>query len=291
MRTPTLGALLYAFFENHLKAQKGLRPATIRSYRDAVRLFLTFVAEDRRCRLTRVKVGDLTARRVMDFLNALETERHNHIRSRNLRLTALKGLFDYIAAQRPELWEEAERVMAIPTKRVAPPRTYFLERDELETMFAQMATTGPLALRDRTLLLFLYNTGARVQEVADLRLGNLELDRCRVHLHGKGDKWRTGADPVWHLQDRPAPSPVPCPEVRRAAPVDITPLGPPYHRSPSSRSWCRTQCNPSLAGPREPGDHQSVRGDHPRDEGEGARSMPATDTMRWGIPQTRSLAR
>ena len=64
MRTPTLGALLYAFFENHLKAHKGLRPATIRSYRDAVRLFLTFVAEDRRCRLTRVKVDDLTARRV-----------------------------------------------------------------------------------------------------------------------------------------------------------------------------------------------------------------------------------
>ena len=167
MKTPTLGALLYAFFENHLKAQKGLRPATIRSYRDAVRLFLTFVAEDRRCRLTRVKVDDLTARRVADFLNALETERHNHIRSRNQRLTALKGLFDYIAAQRPELWEEAERVMAIPTKRVAPPRTYFLERDEVETMFARMANTGPLALRDRTLLLFLYNTGARVQEVAD----------------------------------------------------------------------------------------------------------------------------
>lgn len=195
MRTPTLGALLYAFFENHLKAHKGLRPATIRSYRDAVRLFLTFVAEDRRCRLTRVKVDDLTARRVTDFLNALETERHNHIRSRNQRLTALKGLFDYIAAQRPELWEEAERVVAIPTKRVAPPRTYFLERDEVETMFARMANTGPLALRDRTLLLFLYNTGARVQEVADLRLGNLELDRHRVHLHGKGDKWR--ACPLW----------------------------------------------------------------------------------------------
>ena len=86
-------------------------------------------------------------------------------------------------------------MMAIPTKRVAPPRTYFLERDEVETMFARMATTGPLTRRDRALLLFLYNTGARVQEVANLRLGNLELDRRRVHLHGKGDKWR--ACPLW----------------------------------------------------------------------------------------------
>jgi len=195
MKKPTLGAMLYGFFEHHLKAQKGLRPATIRSYRDAVRLFLTFVAKDRRRKLTRLVLGDLTAERVTRFLNALETDRGNHIRSRNQRLAALKGFFDYLAAQVPEAWEEAERVMAIPTKRVAPPRTFFLERDELEALFAQIPTTGTLALRDRTLLLFLYNTGARVQEVADLRVSNLELDRGRVHLHGKGDKWRTC--PLW----------------------------------------------------------------------------------------------
>jgi len=195
MKMPTLGALLYGFFENHLKAQKGLRPATIRSYRDALRLFLTFVAKDRRRKLTRLVLDDLTAERVGRFLNALETERGNHIRSRNQRLTALKGFFDYLAAQVPELWEEAERVVAIPTKRVAPPRTFFLEHDELEALFTQMPATGALALRDRALLLFLYNTGARVQEVADLRVSNLELDRCRVHLHGKGDKWR--ACPLW----------------------------------------------------------------------------------------------
>jgi len=195
MKMPALGALLYGFFENHLKAQKGLSPATIRSYRDAVRLFLSFVAKDRRCKLTRVMLCDLTAERVRRFLNALETKRHNHIRSRNQRLTALKGFFDYLAAQVPEAWVEAERVMAIPTKRVVPPRTFFLERDEVEALFAQMPAAGPLALRDRTLLLFLYNTGARVQEVADLRVGNLELDRRRVHLHGKGDKWR--ACPLW----------------------------------------------------------------------------------------------
>ena len=195
MKTPTLGALLYGFFENHLKALKGLSPATIQSYRDALRLFLNFVAKDQRRKLTRLVLDDLTAERVGRFLNALESERGNHIRSRNQRLSALKGFFDYLAAQVPEVWEEAERVIAIPTKRVAPPRTFFLERDEVETLFAQMPATGPLALRDRALLLFLYNTGARVQEVADLRMSNLELGRRRVHLHGKGDKWR--ACPLW----------------------------------------------------------------------------------------------
>ena len=195
MKSPTLGALLYAFFEDHLKARNGLSATTVASYRDAVRLFLQFVARDRRCRLTRVTLGDLSAQRVARFLDALETERGNHIRSRNQRLTAIKRLFDYIAGQCPELWGEAERVAAIPVKRVPPPTTHFLEREEIEELFARMPTTGPLALRDRTLLLFLYNSGARVQEVADLRAGNLELDRRRVHLLGKGGKWR--ACPLW----------------------------------------------------------------------------------------------
>lgn len=195
MTMPTLGMLLHTYFEDRLKAQKGLRPTTIRSYRDAVRLFLVFVAKERRCRLTRLKVQDLTADRVIRFLNMLENERHNHIRSRNQRLVALRSLFECIASQAPEMWHEAERVNGIPTKRVAPPRTFYLERDEIETLFASMEISRPLAHRDRTLLLFLYNTGARVQEVADLRVANLDLNRNRVHLHGKGDKWRVC--PLW----------------------------------------------------------------------------------------------
>ena len=196
MRAPTLGPLLHAFFEDHLKAQKGLRPATIASYRDAIRLFVQFVARDRRCRLTRLKADDLTARRVACFLDALETERGNQVRSRNQRLTGLKALFDFMAGLHPELWDEAERVASLPMKRTSPARTFYLEREEVERMFARIPAEGALARRDRALLLFLYNTGARAQEVADLRTGNLELERHRVHLHGKGDKWRTC--PLWN---------------------------------------------------------------------------------------------
>lgn len=195
MTPPTLGALLYSYFEDYLKGQKGLSPATVSSYRDALRLFLSFVAKKRRCRLTRITLGDLTAMRVGDFLAALETERGNHIRSRNQRLTALKSFFDYLASRVPEVWAEAERVMAIPSKRVPPPRTFYLERDEINALFTGLPRKGKLALRDRAMLMFLYNTGARVQEVADLKISNLELDRRRVHLHGKGDKWRVC--PLW----------------------------------------------------------------------------------------------
>ena len=127
MRTPTLGALLQSYFEDHLKSQKGLRPATIGSYRDAIVLFLSFVAQDRRCRLTRLKVPDLTGERVRRFLDALETERGNHVRSRNRRLVGLRSFFDYLARRVPQAWEEAERVAGIPAKRAAPARTHYLE--------------------------------------------------------------------------------------------------------------------------------------------------------------------
>ena len=127
-----------------------------------------------------------------EFLGHLEAERGNHIRTRNQRLAALHTFFAYLAGRAPEMLAEAERVAAIPMKRVPPPGTRFLERDEIESLFSTMPTEGPSALRDRALLLFLYNTGARVQEVADLVISNLVLEpQPRVHLHGKGGKWRT----------------------------------------------------------------------------------------------------
>lgn len=196
MTPPALGALLYAFFVDHLTAQKGLRPASVQSYRDTLRLFLRFVAADRRCRLTHLTVADLTFDRVGAFLRHLEATRHNHIRTRNQRLAALHTFFEYLASTAPELLAVAERVAAIPVKRCPPAETHFLERDQVQALFARMPAHGRHAFRDRALLLFLYNTGARVQEVSDLRAGDLDLgDTPRVRLHGKGDKWRTC--PLW----------------------------------------------------------------------------------------------
>ena len=196
MTAPTPGSLLYSFFEDHLKVQKGLRPASLRSYRDALRLFMHFVATDTRRRISRLSVADLTAGRVLSFLKHLEDQRGNRVATRNHRLAALRSFFDYVGAQVPEALAEAERVGAIPTKRTPPPPTCFLERDEIQALFEGLPSKGKFALRDRAVLLFLYNTGARVQETADLRVANLDLgDPPRVHLHGKGDKWR--ACPLW----------------------------------------------------------------------------------------------
>ena len=191
-----LGPLIHSFFIDHLVTVKGLRPASVHSYRDTIRLLLGFVATDKRTRITKLTVEDLTFERVVSFLRHLEHERHNHVRTRNQRLTALHTLFDYIACRHPDMLDVCQRVAAIPTKRAAPAETHYLERDEMQALLRALPRQGRLALRDQTLLLFLYNTGARVQEAADLRVGDLDLhDRALVRLHGKGDKWRTC--PLW----------------------------------------------------------------------------------------------
>jgi integrase/recombinase XerD len=196
MTTPTLGALVHSFFVDHLQAQKGLCLASVRSYRDAVRLFLCFVAREARRPITRLSPPDLTDKRVQQFLQHLEQERHNHIRTRNQRLAALHTFFEYLAQRMPEMLGICERVAAIPVKRVAPPETHFLDRDEVSALLHGVPATGRHAARDHALLLFLYNTGARAQEVAELRVRDLDLEPPpRVRLHGKGDKWRIC--PLW----------------------------------------------------------------------------------------------
>lgn len=193
---PTLGTLIHSFFIDYLKVAKGLRPTSISSYRDGLRLFLLFVSQDAGRKITKLRLNDLTAQRVLRFLHSLEEKRGNRVSTRNHRLVILRVFLMYLGERVPEVLAEAEKVTRIPTKRAAPPPTYYLERNEIETLFAALPSSNWRAVRDTSLLLFLYNTGARVQEVADLRLSHIDLDmQPRVRLHGKGDKWRVC--PLW----------------------------------------------------------------------------------------------
>jgi site-specific recombinase XerD len=154
------------------------------------------VAKESQRRLTQLTITDLTFERAQQFLRHLEEDRKNHIQSRNQRLAALRTFFEYVALRAPEMLQTCEQVALIPSKRVHPPQTHYLEREEVAALFRSISTQGMTALRDRTLLLFLYNTGARVQEVADLRFGHLDFGLpARVQLCGKGNKWRTC--PLW----------------------------------------------------------------------------------------------
>ena len=96
MKKCKIGPIIYGFFEDYLKTQKGLRSASVRSYRDVLRLFLPFVAKDAHRKITRLSLQDFTADRLIQFLKYLENERGNHISTRNHRLSVLHSFFQYI---------------------------------------------------------------------------------------------------------------------------------------------------------------------------------------------------
>jgi site-specific recombinase XerD len=196
MSTVYLGQLLHGYFEDYLKCQKGVRASTIKSYRDAISLFLEHLATAVGKKLSRVPVTDLTCAQVTAFLQSLEDQRKNCVRTRNHRLAVVRTFFEYVLHQAPEAACEAQRIATLPAKRTPPPQMRYMDRDEVEKLFSSMPREGHAAQRDRALVLFLYNTGARVQEVADLCWKHVELESVPiVHLHGKGDKWRTC--PLW----------------------------------------------------------------------------------------------
>jgi site-specific recombinase XerD len=149
----TVGQVLFSFFEDHLKVQKGLRPGSIKSYRDTMKLFLAFVARACRKPVTRLAMADLSSQRVLDFLQMIELERHNKPQTRNQRLAALHTFYRYLATHHCEMLAEAERVEAIPKKRTSPAETRYLEHDEVEQLFQALAAHGSRALRDRALLM------------------------------------------------------------------------------------------------------------------------------------------
>jgi site-specific recombinase XerD len=192
-----LATFIRAFFEDHLLCRRNLAANTIQSYRDAIKLFLQFATAATKIPVTTLRVTDVTETLVMSFLKDLETNRANSIQTRNHRLIALHRLFAYIATQEPLLLDQCRRITLIPLKRGAQlPMIRYLNKEEVTAIIEATDRSTALGQRDQALLLFLYNTGARVQEAADVRLEWLSLrPPAKVEILGKGRKWRTC--PLW----------------------------------------------------------------------------------------------
>jgi integrase/recombinase XerC len=192
-----LATFVRSFFEDYLVCQRNVSVRTIRSYRDSIRLFLRFMGDRIRKNPSQLLVADITGKEVSEFLAHLEGQRRNSIQTRNYRLVAIRGLFNFIALQEPVLMEHCRRITAIPFKRQhAIPEISYLEKNEVEAMLKATDRNTFLGRRDHAILLFMYNTGARAQETADARVSWLSLDPPpKVNILGKGRKWRTC--PLW----------------------------------------------------------------------------------------------
>lgn len=192
-----LAPYVRSFFEDYLACRRNVSSNTLQSYRDALKLLLRFASQRLNKSATKLRVDEFTEAVVLAFLSDLENARGNSIQTRNYRLVAIRSLFEYIASREPLLLDHCRQVTAIPRKRGAPfPEIGYLEKDQVTAILDAVERQSPVGRRDYALLLFMYNTGARVQEVADVRTSWLCLTTpFKVELLGKGRKWRTC--PLW----------------------------------------------------------------------------------------------
>lgn len=191
MKAIGLHELITGFFVNHLAAHRNVSPHTAASYRDTLKLFLQYGASARHTTVDHLSLDDFDQSLVLDFLSSLEQERGNSVRTRNQRLAALHSFFRYVMTRLPEQAEPCQRLLSIPVKRTTKPAVSYLQADELKHLLMQVATETPAGRRDYVLLALLYDTGARVQELVDLRPLDLRLESpAFVRLTGKGRKQR-----------------------------------------------------------------------------------------------------
>lgn len=192
---PSFPALVQQFFTEYLVAQRAVSPRTVACYRDALSLFLGFASHKLGKAPTAMQLADMRPELILAFLDHLEQGRKNTVRSRNLRLTALRAFLKFAGRRDITALHDIERALAVPMKRFERPMLGFLTRPE---MLAVLGNPGEdwSSQRDHLLLAMLYNTGARVSEMIGVRVVDVILDggAC-VHLHGKGRKLRS--IPLW----------------------------------------------------------------------------------------------
>ena len=187
----TLAAPLIQGFFAHRLPQQRVSAHTVASYRDTFRLLLGF-AHDRTGKApSKLSLEDLDAALVGAFLDHLERERHNSVRTRNNRLAAIHSLFAYAALRHPEHAALIQRVLAIPAKRMNRQLVCFLTSDEVDALLAAPDRDTWIGRRDHALLLVAIQTGLRVSELSALTCGDLELGTgAHLRCHGKGRKER-----------------------------------------------------------------------------------------------------
>lgn len=192
----SLLALVESFFQQHLQRVRGASHHTQRAYRDSLRLYFLFLAQLTGRTVADLQTTDVCADTVLAFLAHLESARGNSATTRNCRLAAIHSFASHLLRNDLTHAEQYQRVLAIPSKKAQSHAITYLEPEEMRALLAQPDRTTALGIRDHALILFLYNTGARVSEALGVQARDLQLHRPRqVRLRGKGAKERI--TPLW----------------------------------------------------------------------------------------------
>ena len=201
----SLGPWLRRFLVEYIVTERNLARNTRTSYRDTFSLLLPFVSGKLRKPVDRLAVRDLTSGLVLTFLTHLEDDRDCSVRTRNQRLAAIRAFARFVGSRDPAHVEWCGHIRAIASKKSMPPPVGWLTRTEMEAMLAVPDRKTCRGRREYALLLFLYNTGARVSEATQLKVRDLKFGRSNgghdlATLHGKGGKMRQC--PLWPETER-----------------------------------------------------------------------------------------
>jgi site-specific recombinase XerD len=189
-----LSDYVHYFFICYLPQHRGVSPHTQSSYKQ------TFIHLLRYCKLRMPAQADpgldqFQVGFLLDFLTYLEKQLGNTTSTRNARLAALKAFFKMVSLLQPRYQGQCRQILALPLKRTPKVRPNFLEKKEVDAVFASLDTQTQDGYRDLCIMRTLYNTGARASELCAIRIPDLDLEQKQVLLYGKGRKARTV--PLW----------------------------------------------------------------------------------------------
>lgn len=199
--TNRCGPWIRRFLLEHLVNERNLALNTQRSYRDTLALLMPFVASRVHKSIDQLDIGHVSAENVREFLQHVEQARHCSLTTRNQRLAAIHALSRFIGERNPEHIEWSGQIRAIPFKNAPKTSITYLEKPEIDALLGAPDRSCSQGNRDYSILLFLYNTGARADEAAQLSIGDLHLsqvphrEQSFVQIHGKGNKQRLC--PLW----------------------------------------------------------------------------------------------
>jgi integrase/recombinase XerD len=186
-----LSSLISKFFRNYLQNEKGYSQNTLESYSQCIQMLLSFCRTEKKINIDTIDLADFSQELILEFLTYLETIRGNSANTRNQRLAIIKSFFRYAASQQPCFLEVSQKVCAIGTKRIEQKIIKSLSLEEVIAIINMPDTSAKAGARDHFLLSLLYHTGARVQELCDIKIGDVVTEGLpQLQLTGKGKKVR-----------------------------------------------------------------------------------------------------
>ena len=178
------------FLKEYLVVERNVSSKTIRSYKTTFQMLITYFVEEKNMKLTDITFENVTKEMILDFLNYLEGEKKNSIRTRNQRLAAIHSFYQYCSVEEIEHIENIQKILSIKTKKYEKKVQEYLTKEEVQTLLASIEPSNKIGRRNLLVLSLLYDTAARAEEIIHLKLEDIRLEEQLVILTGKGNKQR-----------------------------------------------------------------------------------------------------